>query len=512
MKSKKSLWKTALVATAAATLVLTGCAPGGDEPAAQGDDTLTINWGGFPLSWAPGSNAMQPGHWRLPYESLLNRTREGEIQPNLATEWEFGQGAMSITLTLRDDVVFHDGTPFNADAVAANIDYVANVVGGQYGGPFKAALAGTEVIDDTHITINFTRPYGTATTLLSGQTLPMGSPAAIADGSIETAPVGTGPWAYDAEQSVDGSTMFFAQFADYWGEVPPMTNIELVAIPDDTAAAAAVLSGEVDVTDLEPEGFTLVEGSDTVDSYEYAALRQSMMMFSRGPDDALADQRVRQALCYAIDQDAFTALEPTTHIATQHFIEGEQGFNPDIEGYAYDLDRATELLEEAGSPTIDLTVASTGFVKTQLEVYVDSMNRLPGVSITIQELAVPEYVSTWSSGAYAMGIGSQSQLNPADWYSTWFSPFTPNNPSKYTSPELNALASAAQQTPPGDAQDEAWAAVMAQISEEALACAHAVVDQIISYNTDAVADVQPTEIAGWEINLIDYRAVRPAGS
>jgi peptide/nickel transport system substrate-binding protein len=511
MRSNSKIWKAAVASTIAATLALTGCTGDAGAPAA-GDDTLTINWGGFPLSWAPGSNAMQPGHWRLPYESLLNRTRDGEILPNLATEWEFGDGATSITLTLRDDVVFHDGTPFNADAVAANIDYVENVVGGQYGGPFKAALAGTEVIDDTHITINFTRPYGTATTLLSGQTLPMGSPAAIADGSIETAPVGTGPWAYDPEQSVEGASMFFAQFDDYWGEVPPMTNIELVAIPDDTAAAAAVLSGEVDVTDVEPDGLPVVENSDTVEHYEYAALRQSMIMFSRGPDDALADVRVRQALCYGIDQQAFSTLEPTTQAAPQHFIEGESGYNADIEGYSFDLDKATELLEAAGNPTIDLTVASTGFNKKQIEVYSDSMNQLPGVTITIQELAVPEYVSTWSSGTYAMGIGSQSQLNPADWYGTWFSPFTPNNPSKYASPELLASVSAAQQAERGEAQDEAWGEVMAQISEEALACAHGVVDQIIAYNTSAVADVQPTDIAAWEINLIDYRAVRPAGS
>lgn len=510
MRSKRKIWQGGIAAVAMAALALTGCTT--DTPAAQGDDTLTVNWGGFPLSWAPGSNAMQPGHWRIAYETLLNRTRDGEIQPNLATEWEFGERAMSITLTLRDDVVFHDGTPFNADAVAANIDYVANVVGGQYGGPFKAALAGTEVIDDTHITINFTRPYGTVTTLLSGQTLPIGSPAAIADGSIEKAPVGTGPWAYDAEQSVEGTSMFFAQFEDYWGELPPMTNIELVSIPDDTAAAAAVLNGEIDVTDILEPSLALVEGSDVVENYEYQSLRQSLIMFARGPNDPLGDPLVRQALCYSIEQEAFTSLDRTTHIATQHFVEGEQGYDPDIEGYPYNLEKAEELLAEAGNPTINLTVASTGFVKQQMEVYVDSMNQLPGVTITIQELAVPEYVSTWSSGAYAMGIGSQSQLNPADWYGTWFSPFTPNNPSKYTSPELTALATTAQQSPPGEAQDEAWAAVMAQISDEALACAHGVVDQIIAYNTTQVVDVQQTPDAAWEINLIDYRTVRPAGS
>jgi len=510
MRSNRRIWKAALVATVATSLALTGCSGGGGA-APAGDDTLTINIGGFPLSWAPGSNAMQPGHYRLAYETLLNRTREGEIQPMLATEWEFGEGARSITLTLRDDVVFHDGTPFNADAVKTNIEYVA-ANGGQYGGPLNAALAGVEVIDDTHVTINFTRPYGTFTTILSGQTLPIGSPAAIADGSIEKIPVGTSPWAYDAEQSVEGTSMFFAQFEDYWGELPPMTNIEMVAIPDDTAAVAAVLNGEIDVTDSEFEQTTLVDASDNAEWYQYAALRNNVTFLVRGPNDPLGDVRIRQALCYSLDMESYASLDPTIHAATQHFVEGEAGYNPDIEGYPYDLEKAEELLAEAGNPTLNLTFPATGFNKQQVEVYAEYFNQLPGVTVTVQELPVPEYVSTWQGGQYPMGIGSHVQLNPADWYGTWFSPQTPSNVSKYTSPELTALAGKAQGTAPGPDQAAAWADVMKQISDEALACGHAYVDQVIVYNTNTVADVQPTEIAAWEVNLIDYRTVRPAGS
>jgi len=510
----KSATFKVLVPAVAAAIALAGCtgapAPSGSATAAGPvSDTLRINWGSFPLSWEPGSNAMQPGHFRLPYETLLNRTHSGEILPGLATDWEMGEGAMSITLTLREGVLFHDGEPFNAEAVKTNIEYVTEVVGGQFGGPFAAVLESVEVVDDYTITINFTRPFGTATALLSDQTLPIGSPAAIADGSIATHPVGTSPWAYDPERSVEGTSMFFAQFADYWGELPPFANIEMVAIADDTAATAAVLSGEIDVTDVEAESLPLVEASPDVAFYEYAALRNAVIFFARGAGQPLEDVRVRQALCYSLDMEAYGELDPLIYPGTQHFLEGEPGYNPEITGYPHDLERAEELLAEAGNPTVELVFPAAPFNKQQVEVYADSFNQLPGVNVTVQELAVPEFVSTWSSGQFPLGIGSLRQVTPADWYNAWFSPRTPSNPSGAASPELLALVEAAQQAAPGPEQNEAWAAVMKQISDEALACGHTVAGQAIAYNTTRVTDVMPTEIAAAEPNLIDYHKVRP---
>src|SRR5690625_2886602 len=312
--SKKPLLVRVLLPFGVAGLLLAGCSspadtpPSGDEPAATASDTLRVNWGGFPETWEPGSQAMEPGYMRIPYETLVLREKDGSILPNLATEWEFGDGAKSLTLQLRDDVVFHDGATFNAEAVVANVEYVRDEVGGQFGGPLKAAVESVEADDEFTVTFNFTRPFGTFLALLSQRNLPMGSPDAIESGSIKTEPVGTGPWAYDADNSTPGSTMHFAEFADYWGEMPPFKNVEAYAIADTTAASAAVLAGDIDLTDSELEELPRIESASNVDQITYPAIRNNVNFIDRGPDGVVGDQKVREALCYAMDAQVVADL------------------------------------------------------------------------------------------------------------------------------------------------------------------------------------------------------------
>lgn len=180
--SRKSFLMKSLVPLGIAGLLLTGCSGGSSAAGSDGgaaaaaDPTLRVNWGGFPETWAPGSQAMEPGYMRVPYETLVLREKDGTILPNLATEWEFGEGAKTLTLKLRDDVTFHDGTPFNAEAVKANVEYVRDVVGGQFGGPLASGVESVDAVDDTTVVFHFKRPYGTFLDLLSQRNLPMAAP------------------------------------------------------------------------------------------------------------------------------------------------------------------------------------------------------------------------------------------------------------------------------------------------------------------------------------------------
>jgi len=499
-----------LVPLSIAGLLLTGCGGGGgsaDGGAAAASDTLRVNWGGFPESWEPGSQAMEPGYMRVPYETLVLREKDGTILPNLATEWEFGEGATSLALTLRDDVTFHDGTPFDAEAVKTNIEYVRDVVGGQFGGPL-AAVEAIEVVDETHVSLTFSRPFSTFLDLLSQRNLPMGSPAAIADGSIKTNPVGTGPWAYDESASTTGTKMVFSEFEDYWGEEPGFPNVELYAIADPTAAAAAVISGDVDLSDVEEETIPTLEAAGNIDTFDYPAIRNNVVFFDRGEGGVFADPKARQAFCYAFDGQAAADLTGG-ETATQHFIDGEVGYNPDITGYETSIDKAKELWAELGNPAVDIEWPAAPFNEQEVTVRAENANQLPNVNITVQSLSVPQFVSTWNSGQYPLGIGNHAQITPADWYGSWFSETAPSNPSKTVSDELKALATDAQRSGGSPEADEKWQAALKQISDEALVCSHAIGVELIAYNTDRVADVNPA-IQVWEQKLVDLRAITPA--
>lgn len=509
--SKKSVLMKTLVPLGVAGLLLTGCAGGGGQSGGGSSavsDTLRANWGGFPDTWEPGSQAMEPGYMRVPYETLVLREKDGTILPYLATEWEFGEGGKSLSLTLRADVTFHDGTAFNAEAVKANIEYVRDVVGGQFGGPL-GAVESIDVTDDTHLTVNFSRPFGTFLDLLSQRNLPMGSPAAIADGSIKTNPVGTSPWAYDEAKSTAGTRMFFGEYADYWGEKPGFANVELYGISDDTAATAALLSGDLDVTDTEIDELPRIEAAGNAAFFDYPAIRVNVNFFDRGAGGLFADPQVREALCYAIDGDVIANLSEDRTAETQHFLDGEFGFNPDIVGYGSDLDKAKEIWASLGNPEITAEMGAAPFNKQEITVRAEQMSQLPNVNITVQELTPPQYFSTWNAGSYSLGLGNNAQITPADWYGSWFAENAPLNSSKTVSPELSGLAGKALGSTGTPEADATWQAVMKQISDEALACSHSVNLESIAYNTDRVTDVQPA-IQAWEQNLIDYRAVRPA--
>ena len=496
-------------------LLLAGCAASDDDngsttpdagPPSEPTGTVRINFGIAPTTWAPDSPA-DTGYLRVPYETLVTLGDEGAIMPNLATEW--GQTATDLTLTLRDDVTFHDGEPFNAEAVKANLEYGRDNPG-QYTGALQA-IESIDVIDDTTVKINFLYPAPTFLTTLAQRGAFMASPASLADGSAADAPVGTGPWAYNAAESVDGTTWVFDATDDYWGESPGFETIELYAIADEAAAAAALLNGEIDVTDVEESQLSRIESSATTETLTYPAVRNNITFFDRGPGGVFENPEVRRAVCTAIDHQGMMDLPAASYLELpdQHFLEGDPGYNPDIEGMDYDVEAAQEMLDGA---TVEASFPSAPFLSQQLQYMADGMNQLEGVDISVQELPVPEFVTTWNSGQYALGVGQNQEMTPYDWYKTWFSADARNNPSGYESPELKAAADAAIAAGDTEEADALWQEVMRIIiDDEVLGCAFGVGGQIIAWNTSTVAgDVEPT--MPYEVNLINLRGIYPANA
>lgn len=513
------------VPIAAVLLLLSACgnAGGSEEPPAEGErtggeqgevdgrdagaTTLRVNWGAFPDSWAPGTPGALPGYLRVPYETLVLRDLDGTISPNLATEWEFADDATSLTLRLRDDVLFHDGTEFNAEAVKATTDFVANDMGGQFGGPVKAGVDEVTVDEEHVVTFHFTRPYATFLDLLSQRNLMIASPSAIEDGSIVTHPVGTGPWRYDSAASIADTKMTFAAFDDYWGEKPGFANIELYGIADNLSAIAALESGELDVTHTTGDMLPRIDASAAAEYFEYPAIRNNVAFFDVAPDGIFGDERVRQALCMAMDNTVVEDMEDG-RAEDQHFLAGEPGHNDEIVPFQGNLTAAQEMWAELGNPSVSIEWAAAPFNKQEITVRAEQMNQLENVNITVQELAVPQFLSTWNSGQYALGIGNHSEINPADWYGAWFSEASPANPAKYESEELKALAAEARAAGLGSDAEDKWKAVVKQIAEEARTCSHFVAFEVIAFNSDQVENVVEARHV-WEPKLIDYRAVTP---
>ncbi|WP_251453935.1 ABC transporter substrate-binding protein [Microbacterium sp. Marseille-Q6648] len=506
----KSATRKTAIPLAVFALVLTGCTQGDtDTPtessAPEASGTLRVNFGAFPETWAPGYE-FEGGPMRIVYENLITRDDAGELAPGLAESWELNDDSTSLTLTLRQGVSFHDGEPFNAEAVAQNIDTVKNTPG-----PFGAQLAPIDSVDapDEHtVIINFSAPTPSMPNTLSTRVLPIASPAAIEDGSVATNPVGTAPWAYDEAASTAGTVMSFTLYEDYWGDAPAFENIELYAIPDDEAAAAAVVNGEIDITDTEEEVLPRFDGT-TVESFEYPAIRNNVMFFDRGAGGLFEDVEVRQAVCYAINVQQMVDVSGG-EAATQHFLEGTLGHNPDIAGYPTDVEQARSLWQSAGSPQIAGEMIAAPFTTTQSTIYMDQASQLDGFGIEVTTVPPPEWFQGWNSGSYPIGIGSNDEQTPFEWYKAWFAADAGGNPSGTESDELKTAADAAIAAGDSEEAEGLWAEVTKIIADEALTCAHARGFEIIAFNADTVQGVEESNFP-FEANNINLREITPAG-
>ncbi len=377
----------ALTGATIAALALTGCVASergdkGSEGSGDVDGTFVFAASSDPASLDPAF-AQDGESFRVSrqiFEGLVG-TEPGTADPAplLAESWESSEDGMSHTFALKEGVTFHDGTPFNAEAVCANFDRWYNwtglaaseAFGYYYNKLFKgyASNAADAVYKsctpdgENSVTIELNKPFAGFISSLSLPSFGMQSPSAMQEfgadevgGSAEAPqlseyamghPVGTGP--YQFEEWAPGEQVTLKAYDDYWGEGGQIDEIIFRTIDDPTARRQALESGSIDGYDLvgpadtkalEDDGFTMV--SRPPFTILYLAFNQAL------PE--LQDPKVREALSYAIDKDALISqvLPEGTEKATQFVPEVVNGYNPDVTTYDFDPEKAKALLAEAG--------------------------------------------------------------------------------------------------------------------------------------------------------------------
>jgi ABC-type transport system substrate-binding protein len=351
-----------------------GAAPGGEEDAARcgatssggaegaedgpdvadADPSAILRWG------AMRAESMDPirevgvdyAQLHAVFDTLLSISPEdGELVPRLATEWEADDE--SVVLHLRDDVTFQDGTPFDAEAVAFNLDRAMTDPESNITGMLEAVEA-VEAVDDTTVELRLAEPRPLAVLqLLADRPGMMASPTAVADAGSSTAfseaPVGAGMYAIDGEW-FPRESMSVRAWDGYWDpDAQTLGGIDFIEVEPD-AKVNALLADEVDVASVSGTDVSALEDEDDV------ALSIGSAGIGRGltVNPTLApfdDVRVRQAIAHAINRDAM--VEALTNgygeARCQLFAANSPAYDEELDGlYPYDPAKATELLDEAG--------------------------------------------------------------------------------------------------------------------------------------------------------------------
>lgn len=290
------------------------------------------------------------------YSGLIRFGKDLSFQSDLATKWSTSSDGRTWTFTLRQGVKFHDGTPFDADAVVAYftkmIDKTYNLSAYSLWSPIQS----TTKVDDSTVAVTTTQPYGALLNTLAHGSALIPSPALTAQGPDVAGlhPVGTGPYRVDTFQP--GTKLVVTANADYFGDKPVYDTITYTYVGDDAGRVAALQSGQANIINAVP-----VQQAKALASANGLHLIQvaGLQVFGIGMNQTnpiLQDKNVRKALNLAIDTNAIISA-----LYRGYATPLDSPLAPKTVGHAtagknsYDVKQATSLLKKAG-----LTAGSDG--------------------------------------------------------------------------------------------------------------------------------------------------------
>jgi len=365
-----------------AVLAMTACAAPAAAPA-QGEETaaqptgsaetpveggvvtraLTTEPSGLDPHGPPGSGQ----NVILPYifDTLIYLDGDNVLHPFLAESWEIAEDGKTITFTLRPDVVFHDGTPMNADAVVFTFERFMELGGKSPVAGGLRNITSVEAVDENTVAFHFEEPSATFFSTIALPYAGIISPAAVEQEGEEFArqPVGTGPFMLDAWEP--GVSITLKRNPDYnWGPAdvenkgaPYIDAAAFKVIPDASAQLAAFQAGEVDIIFVnQPAHLEKLKQDESVQLQEMVFNSLVYLGFntSRAPFD---DVNVRQAFAHAIDKQAIVdiAVGGVGQPACQFMASTLPGYDPALcaDAPAYDPEQAKALLAEAGFTQTD---------------------------------------------------------------------------------------------------------------------------------------------------------------
>jgi peptide/nickel transport system substrate-binding protein len=305
-----------------------------------------------------------------------------EVVPGLAESWEADEAGTTWTFNLRDGVEFHDGEPFNAEAVCFNFDrwynfkgpfqlesatYYWQTVFGGFSDKKKPSLyKSCEATDDNTVVLNLTKPSASFLGALALTNFTFASPKALQEfgadkGSVDEEtgfkptgtygtehPTGTGPFKFDSWTR--GDRLVMVRNDDYWGEKAKIEKLIFRPISDNAARLQALQNGEIQGYDLvEPQDIQTIEGDDNLQILDRPAFNVGYVTINQKvkPFDQL---EVRQAVAAGLDREAVVDnfYAGRGQVATQFMPSSLFGYADDVMKYTYDPAKAKSLLQKAG--------------------------------------------------------------------------------------------------------------------------------------------------------------------
>ena len=370
------------------------------------------------------------------FEGLVKATSDGNIEPAVAQSYEVAEDASSISFVIREGITFHDGTPVTAEDIKYSLERYAQIQGEESA---FADFSELEIVDDQTVNVVLREPNSEFIYELTCAIVPEAN-----DADINSNPIGTGPFKFVSFKP--GESLVVEKYADYWKEgLPYLDQVTFKVVTDTDSAINQLNAGTLDIfqyltfdqTTTLNQNFNVLEGS----------VNYVQGMFLNNAVEPFNDVRVRQALYYAVDRDLINEFlfGGKAHVIGTNMIPAaEFYYNADTETtYSRDLDKARELLTEAGYPN------GFEFTITVPNNYAPHEGTAQIIAESLAEVGIKANINlvefnTWYADAYvdrkyeATVVAVDGRLAPNSWFDKNLSTSS-NNFTNYSNPEFDEL-------------------------------------------------------------------------
>lgn len=448
----------AVTSVVALALGLTACAPPDRDSASSSSTPVD---GGTLRVAAPGSakDKIDPNinsgsvidllRTEQIYDNLTKYDSESKLTYQLAESMESNEAGDVWTIHLRPGVTFHDGSTLGAEDVIATIKRIIAPDSAANGKSLLSFINadGLKEIDDLTVEVDLDEPYGPFPDIWTNKYLRIAS--SDFDGTGE--PNGTGPFVY--KSFTPGTSSTFTKNDAYWGEKAHVDTLDILDFADNSAALNALKGGQVDITYSVP----LTEAKAVDDLPGISILNSETGMYlpivMRTDVAPFDDPRVREAFKLIVDRQEMVdvALNGYGAVANDYVGRYSSCGDPDLPQREQDIEKAKELLAEAGQSNLEVEIAVTNGTAGMVEaaqVFSEEAKEA-GITINVNNMDASVYLDNYLNWPLTVDFYTDTYLQLA---SRTLTPGASSNVTHWDNAEFLSLLSQAFETPDADAR------------------------------------------------------------
>jgi len=386
------------------------------------------------------------------YEQLFKLNGDTmEIEPLLAESYE-NPDELTWSIKLKKDITFHDGTPFNAEAVKYTFEKLRDPATAAPRASLMEPIDTITVIDENTVEIKTHYPYGPFLATLSHTNAAIVSPTADQKQDLMSEPVGTGPFKFVSW--TPGDQVVMEANENYWGGKPEMDKFTIKVVPEISTAISMLQTGEVQLIDnLPAEQIERLEAVENINIEKKEGTTVYYLTFNHARDRN-QDPEFRKAIASAVDRDAFISKLNGLGVRSDSIL-GPKVFgydeSADKAGTPYDVNVAKALVEKNGygkEPIKLLTANRSNFIL--MAEIVQAQLTEAGFKVQIESMEWATFLDTARAGEYDITFMSWSNVT-ADGSEMFYPNFHSDNVgssnrSQYSNPEFDKLVDASRGT------------------------------------------------------------------